>query len=510
MKEIVVVGGGTAGWLTALYAKKVFPKQNVTVIQSKDIGILGAGEGSVPKLINLLDLLEIPVAHLVRDCDATIKNGIKFTNWNKDKGFYYHSFQSSRELSLDGIGIDKSYISTLPSLASSVSHKEKLNSFDFVQKLSEKNLVPLIKIQGVPSNSNRILDFQNLGTFSIHFNAVKLANKLQSIAEKRKIKCIEKTIVDVVLDEEKNIKSLSLEDGSSVNCDFVFDCSGFAKLIIGKLYNGKWNSHLSKLPVDSAIPFFLEMDKEIPPYTESIAMKYGWMWKIPLQSRYGCGYVYDSSLISEDEAIAELEEFIGFKPEYPRKDKGSFKFTPGYYEEPWINNCIAIGLSSGFIEPLEATSIWTSILSLSYVLSSPEMLYKNNQSARDDFNKYFRNISNQVIDFIYFHYMTDRDDTEFWKKFTYENAPDSLKNTLDLWDVRLPKVSDSWGKIWGIESWLSVASGLNKINQGLIDIVLEKSEIQKQSNKIYLEQKRLHDQLLLVCAKHKEFLDYIR
>lgn len=500
MKNIVIVGGGSAGWLTALYTQRIFPEKNITVIESSEIGILGAGEGTTPHLINLLDFLGVEITDIILNCDATIKNGIKFTNWNGDGKYYYHSFGADSDLDFNAVKIHERAIAFPSAILSAIHLEGTTAGIDFSQKVSEVNKVPFYI--NPP-------DYRFHGHYSIHFNASKLANRLKEIAVSRNISVIDSKIEDFILDENKNIKQIVIENNQKIESDFIFDCSGFHRLIIGKLFNSQWKSHSEHLPVDTGLPFFIEMDKEIPPYTEAIAMKYGWVWKIPLQSRYGCGYVYDSSLITEEEAIIELENYLGFEPEYPRKNKGSFKFKAGYYEEPWINNCIAVGLSAGFIEPLEATSIWISMMALQRVLSSPEILYHNNERIRNEFNKFFKKINDEVVDFIYFHYMTDRKDTEFWNKFSIENAPKDVKEMLSIWDYRLPIFSDSSGKIWSIHSWLSVASGINKINKKIIDEVCEYSNAQKYGLSLYNDLKIRQEDVAKTCDNHNDFIKRI-
>jgi hypothetical protein len=193
-------------------------------------------------------------------------------------------------------------------------------------------------------------------------------------------------------------ESLILENNEEQLVDFVFDCSGFHRLLIGKHFNSEWASYKEYLPVDMAVPFFIPIDEEIPPYTEAIAMKYGWMWKIPLQNRYGCGYVFDSSLISEEDAAKEIEEYLGFVPEYPRKNKGAFKFNAGGYKTPWVKNCIAIGLASNFIEPLEATSIFSSIDSLRRAVFNTLSLEECNDDIIDRYNKEIESINSALAD----------------------------------------------------------------------------------------------------------------
>jgi tryptophan 7-halogenase len=509
-KSVVVVGGGTAGWLTALKAQRSYPNLNITVIESSDIGILGAGEGSTPYLVDFFDHLNISLSDLIQNCDATIKNGIKFTNWNNDGDFYYHGFSTrDRNLGLDPMS--DMFLSNSSLMLASISLNDNLKEIDFTEKISEKNKVPFIledkKIDfGFVAKKNPILDYKKVGQVSIHFNATKLANRLKEIGLERGIKLIDGTIKNVSLDSNNNVSSLTLDNNENILCDFVFDCSGFHRLIIGKVYNAKWKSYKDFLPVDSAVPFFIEMTDKIPPYTEAIAMKYGWMWKIPLQTRFGCGYVYDSSLISEEDAVKEIEEFLGYEPTYPRKDKGGFKFSAGCYEEPWINNCVSIGLAANFVEPLEATSIWVSIVGLTRLFNNPLWIFENSQSIRDEYNNHIVDMNNSISDFIYFHYMTLRDDTEFWKKFSYENAPKTLQEKINKWQYRMPNVFDS-DPFWTSYSWIFLGSAHNTINKNIAKVYLENSSDYGKGLEMHEYYRNYQNYKIAECSDHREFLE---
>lgn len=505
-KNIVVVGGGSSGWLTALAALKAYPNLQITVVESKEIGILGAGEGSVPHLVKFFDYLGISVSDLVKTCDATLKNGIKFTNWNNDDKFYYHGF-SPVDPQLKPSAAGSGYILTHPLMAASLVLNNSVNEIDFVESISENNKAPFVfKTRG---DKDPILDYQNLSSFSLHFNATKLAGRLKEIGVERGIKVIDNTITEVVLDIDKNVSGLCLDNNETILCDFVFDCSGFHRIIIGKVFDAKWKSYKEFLPSDSAVPFFIDMTDNIPPYTEAIAMKYGWVWKIPLQNRFGCGYVYDSSLISEADAIKEIEEMLGYAPTYPRKDKGGFKFDAGCYEEPWTNNCIAIGLSAGFIEPLEATSLWVTISALNNVFGSPEWLLNNVQEIRKEFNTTIYEMNSEIVNFIYLHYMGLRKDTLFWHKFSYENAPQALKEKIDLWQNRLPNKNDSGG-YFQFASWFLIGSGINIINKSVAQKYIDNSEDYKKGMDLYkyyldYQKYKTHE-----CLDHREFLEVLK
>lgn len=503
-KNIVVVGGGTAGWITALYLKKLYNSFNITVLESTDIGILGAGEGSDPALTGFLSMVDIELNDMIKNCDATIKTGIKFTNWNNDGKFYYHPFKVEPST---GLWMDNLQHKTSSLMIASIFKNKNYSDINFIEKVSEENRVPFVSKD--LQNTNFKNDYDILADYSIHFNASKFANRLKEIGLERGINLIDGILKNVNLDINNNVTSLILEDDQRVNCDFVFDCSGFNRLIIGKVFNSKWKSYGDFLPVNAAVPFFLKVDKDIPPYTEAIAMRYGWIWKIPLQSRIGCGYAYDSTLISEEEAVNEIEAYLGYEPEYPRKNKGGFKFSAGCYEEVWINNCVAVGLASSFIEPLEATSITASLILLNRLLENPEWLFENNKNVKDEFNKGMLEVVDHVARFIYFHYLGERKDTEFWNKFSYENAPEKLKEKLNLWQERFPNIDDTTNSRPYL-SWLLVGLGVNAINKNLADKYIEGSERYRNSLSTYDYFVDLQNQKVAECIKHTEFLENLK
>jgi tryptophan halogenase len=436
IRDITIIGGGTAGWLTALYVKTVMPTKIVTVVESKEIGILGAGEGSTPPLISLLDVLEIPFSKLVKDTGATVKNAIKFTNWNGEgeKDFYYNSFTPFGNLSPYALGIERFAAGNPPLWGLAVAAEDSQIEYDYMAAISEQSKVPFrIKKDEQYSAANPIFQFEQMSGFSMHFDARKLADTLKEIAMERGIIHIEGEVNDFTEDEHGDVDLLKLAHGAEIKTDFIFDCTGFKSFFTDK-FKTKWISYKEYLTVDSAVPFFLDMERPIPPYTEAVAMNYGWIWKIPLQDRYGCGYVYDSNYVSEEEARAEIVEWLGYEPEWPRKT--AFKFEAGCYAEPWKKNVISTGLSAGFIEPLEATSIWSSMISIARVLGNTESLYRRDDRIRQDYNKYVSTIHERIAGFIYLHYMGGRTDTEFWKHFTKENAPEYLKSMLDIVETR--------------------------------------------------------------------------
>jgi tryptophan 7-halogenase len=484
MKNIVVVGGGTAGWITALYSKKIFPNDNITLIESQEIGILGAGEGSTKHLVEILNYLDIGIKELIKETKCTIKTGIKFTNWSKDKDYYYHDF------TLEESPFDESYFNPkdtdydFPILKYErfLNIVEKNTNSSVNDTYSDNKLLPFTFTKDKENNFDLWYKYSG---HSIHFDARLLASFLSKIGISRNIKLIQDTIVDIETNDKNDIISLKLNHNNNVKTDFVFDCSGFARLIIGKHYNSKWKSFSEYLPMKRALPFFIDIDTEnIPSYTEAIAMDYGWMWKIPLQHRYGCGYVFDSDYINEDQAQEEIEKFLGFKPIYPKTNGKSFTFDAGCFEEVWINNCLAVGLSSGFIEPLEATSIGQSIMLLKHFFMQKHKIFSDEVETKKIFNEYYVRDTESIVDFLGLHYTTNKDNSEFWINFDKNNKKSkNLLNNLHL--LKNSVLTKIYDEIWfNRHSYYIVALGNKLIDLNNIKSIYQNWVNEKKYNEL--------------------------
>jgi tryptophan halogenase len=343
-----------------------------------------------------------------------------------------------------------------------------------------KNDVPFIKKQ--EENNKNFRDFDIYNRFSIHFDARLFAMFLSKVGISRGIKVIDANVTSFETDDSDNITKVNLDREEPIDCDFIFDCSGLHRLVIGKHYKSKWISFSKHLPAKKAIPFFLDIDKEsIEPYTDSIAMEYGWMWKIPLQHRYGCGYVFDSDFITDDQAKEEVENFLGQKIVSPR----TFSFNPGHYEKIWNKNSIAVGLSSGFVEPLEATSIMQQMHSLKFIFSPIKDIFEMDIDHVEKVNREYTKDCNEVLNIIYLHYMTDKTNTEFWKNFTVNNEmPESLKK--DIEEVNAYTHVEGKNNFFKSRSYYAIMDGNNIIDRTLLKKIYEE-KLKKYHNTVKLE-----------------------
>ena len=510
--KFVIVGGGSAGWITALFVQKQFPLSTITVIQSSEIGILGAGEGTTPHIIDFLDEIDIPVSELVKNANATIKNGIKFSNWNGDNKHYYHAFMDNYDLdhtSISEIGHNNFPMLDLEQMANGGS----FDSIGFNPLASERNCVRFTPDTVASYKTlDPILHFKRLGKIALHFDANLLAAYLEKVGRSRGILVIDDIVNEVKTDDHGYMNAINCQ-ASSIDCDFVFDCSGFKRLLIGKFYKTPWKSYKKHLPVNRAMPFFIQNPTQIiPPYTESVAMKWGWMWKIPVQGRHGCGYVFDSNRVSDDDAKKELDYMLGIEVEVPRL----INFEPGRFENVIEKNCMAIGLSSGFIEPLEATSIWTSIMMLHSLMKNVGAIVDRDQLSIDKINKRFAVMNDNTLGFVYFHYITKRADTIFWSEFINDNAvPDSLVELLELSKNNIPSYDEfnQMGVDWAAKSFYACGHGQQFFNPSFARKIFNALNTGARKNEYELIKSQYFKNLNLnlnTLVDHHSFLEYLR
>jgi tryptophan halogenase len=397
--KIVIVGGGTAGWVTAAMWIKETVGHDITVIDSSKVKIIGAGEGSTGSMpwfirdkwpdncVNEIDFL--------RKTKATLKMAIRMKNWKGDGTYYYSPFHGSPT---DGHPIDTAMLGCI--LKYGRSDYASLHSW-----MLEDGLTTFRK-QG-----NRIV--QGLMNHSYHFDGVEVGKYFKDICTKRGVKVIDSEIDDLSFDEEEYLQSIKLKNGDTIEADMWFDCSGFAKVLMSKTKN-KWVSYKNHLPCNSAITFSDDISSKTVRFeTLSETMNAGWMWTIPLQERHGCGYVYCDEYQTYEESLAEIEFKLGKKI----TPLNHIKFEAGKYDKIWYKNIAAVGLSSHFLEPLQATSIHISIMTASVIVYH---CLKNKDSIRSESNKEALNrLCDNMIedskDFIQMHYFAGRKDTPFWK-----------------------------------------------------------------------------------------------
>lgn len=507
--HICVVGGGSAGWMAALWIRQFYPNLTVTVIESSDIGILGAGEGTTPQFVQFLEQIGLNFSEVVKYSNGTIKNSIKFTGWGETN--YYHNFGDIEDLSFTkNFGVNNTNLSLLA--LEQIGNGKNLDDISFTTLTNNKHsvkqlIVPVFrqKMVGQPYTH-----FGKLGDHALHFNANMLAEQFKKIGKIRNINVIEGKVSTFNTDSKGFLSSISLEDGNSLPVDFVFDCTGLARKIIGEFYKGKYISYKEYLPVNRAIPFTqkLQEDDTIPPYTEAIAMDYGWSWKIPTSNRFGCGYVFDSNRITDEIAKREIDKLTGVNNEV----KKIFSFEAGVYETPWIKNCISLGLSSGFIEPLEATSIWVTVMSLRSFSNYIKGVTHRDENSINFYNKNVNELNYEILNFVYFHYLTRKTNTKFWKDFYNDTKTPSIVEELISNDCDPLLFLNTKIKYFDIPNWLQVGAGIGIFNKDKVNDTFN-ALVSGKTRDSYIQKKQVHlDNIKVVSSgviDHKSYLQFI-
>jgi tryptophan halogenase len=516
MKKIVVVGGGSAGWMSALFAQKLFPDSKVTLIESSSIDIIGVGESTTPPIISLFEFIDVSIADLVINVGATFKSSIKFTNWNGDGQHYFHGYRAtdpeinfySHSKMSPYSDNDLPFYSTKSFMAiHDLFHKENLDDIHASSVMSKYNRVPLSynrEYEKYPP----IFRFDRHAEFALHFNARLLVEYLRKIGVERGIELIDGIVETSNSDENGFIQSLQLNENRQIECDFVFDCTGMARIFSEKHFKSNFKSYASHLPVKKAIPFFVENKGKTPVYTEAVSMKYGWMWKIPVEGRFGCGYVFDSDYINSDQAYEEASQMFDQEIVVPKV----ISFTPGYFTTPWNKNVLSVGLSSGFVEPLEATSIWITTMSLFLFAENLSGAVMKDQKCVDEYNKEFIRNTDSILNLVFTHYVNQRTDTDFWKEFTSKNKlPTSLQSVFDILDYRLLSGKDRHLlNLFSEESWLVVCAGNKLLPRDIIEKEYQVYNIENNlRNKIDRFKFKL-DSITRKCIDHDLLLSYLR
>lgn len=417
IKNVVIIGGGTAGWITASLLAKVLGKTlNITLIESEQIGIVGVGEATIPPIINFNSALGLDEKEFVKATQGTIKLGIQFENWNQPGDSYMHAFGD--------VGKSFPFCDFHHFWLKQRQQGDKSNFWDY-------SLNYQAAIQNKFAKFNQIKGTSLPGiTYAYHFDASLYAKFLRKFSEGIGVKRIEGIVKTVKQNDETGyIESLQLENGQQIDGDLFVDCTGLAALLIEKTLHTGYEDWSHWLPCDRAVALPCESVKPIEPYTRSIAHDFGWRWRIPLQHRTGNGLVYSSKFISDKEAIETLRRNLD-APELatPRV----IPFRTGRRRQQWHKNVIAIGLSSGFLEPLESTSIHliqtAAIRLLKFFphngIKESEVAMYNRQSKME-----FENIR----DFIILHYkLNSRDDSPFWRHCQRMEIPESLQRKISL------------------------------------------------------------------------------
>jgi tryptophan halogenase len=444
INSIVIVGGGTAGWMCAAALSKVLRgRYRIVLVESDEIGTVGVGEATIPHIRTFNELLEINENEFIRATQGSFKLGIEFVDWGKIGDRYIHGFGRIGQ-NLWTIGFEQ-YWQRMHRLGKA----PELSDYCINHVASRRNkfMRPSNEVKNSPLNEI---------AYAFHFDAGLYARFLRKFSEQRGVERVEGRIVDVALHGESgHITSVKLASGTEVEGELFLDCSGFRGLLIEQTLRTGFEDWTHWLPCDRAIAVPCEPIGPLLPYTRSTAHRAGWQWRIPLQHRIGNGHVFSSQHMSVDEATAVLLANLDGRP---TAEPRTLKFATGRRRLAWNKNCIAVGLASGFIEPLESTSIHlvqTMIARL--MVFFPDRGFSAVDIA--EFNREAQFEYERIRDFIILHYhATQRDDSDFWRSCRNMAVPDTLRHKMDMYQSHGRIFRDSH-ELFADLAWLQVMHG---------------------------------------------------
>ncbi len=462
-QRLVIAGGGTAGWMAAAAFTRLLGKEvDVTLIESSEIGTVGVGEATIPTLVFFHKLLKINEQEFMAQTNATFKLGINFENWKDLEHAYLHAFGVTGK-DCWAAGFQHFWMRGL---------KEGLAT-DFGDYCLERKAAEANKFAHLPNNGLN---------YAYHIDATRYAGFLRNLAEKEGLRRIDSTIKEVTTREQDGfITALTLASGEVIEGDFFVDCTGFKGLLIEKALHTGYEDWSHWLPCDSAVAVQTESVGEPIPYTRCIAHEAGWQWRIPLQNRVGNGMVFCSNYFSDDEVIEKLLNNVEGKP---LNDPRVIHFRTGKRRKQWNRNCLALGLASGFLEPLESTSIHLiqqGIVRFLRMFPTAGIV----QEDIDEFNRQADFDIEHIRDFIILHYhVTNRTDSLFWRHCRQMDIPASLRHRIDLFK-KTGRVFREGSELFD-DSWQQVMIGQGLMPQSYHPIVdtMSRQELETLLNSI--------------------------
>jgi tryptophan halogenase len=437
VRRVVIAGGGTAGWMTAALLGKLMGKLlDIKLVESEEIGTIGVGEATIPALHVYHELMGINEAEFMAETQATFKLGIAFEGWKTQGQDYIHSFGLT--------GKDHWSAGFQHFWLKGVSRGLAKRYGDYCLELRA-------------AEENRFAHLPNQGmNYAYHLDATRYARYLRGMSEGYGVQRIEGKIARVLREGESGpITALQMESGARVEGDLFIDCTGFRSLLLGETLGVGYEDWTHWLPCDRAVAVQTASVREAPPFTRSIAHSFGWQWRIPLQHRVGNGLVYSSKELSDADAPDVLKRHVeGELITQPRL----LRFLPGQRHQVWAQNCIAIGLSSGFIEPLESTSIHLiqrAAIRLARLFPAGGI----RQADVDEFNRQTQFDLEHIRDFIILHYhVTQRDDSALWRHVRTMQVPDTLRHRIELF-AETGRVFRPLDELFAENSWIQVLMG---------------------------------------------------
>ena len=510
MKNIVIVGGGTAGWMAAIAIAGRFPDKRITVVDPLAVGPIGVGESVTGVVFEFVadPHHRLSMGEFFRRCDATFKTGIWYKNWQ---------------------GPGTEYLAPIDTPSAYFKHWYPTNTEEFYALIAADGAkLGNVQLYSHLMRSNRTDYFYNpdgsvnsqLAYASCQFDALKFAGWLREVAAQREnIKHIDGVVESFEQNAENGfVTKIRTQAGQEIAGDFFLDCTGFHRLLFAKAHQPKWISYADYIKVDSAIPFFVPYvpNEPIPTYTMATAMPHGWMWQIPTQSRLGKGYLFASRYIDEQQAIAEIRASGADPGDNPR----ILRFEPGRFEKQWIGNVCAVGLSGGFIEPLEASTIHGMYVQIRLLteLFLPFCQAESCRSLAAQYNHLVQAAYEDYLDFISFHYHTGRSDTEFWRDYQQPAAITPANQArMEKWKYAFPMREDfaavysqRAGHTTGLVVWAPMLCGLGLWRAEQARQVVQMSRYSQMLQENTARYIQTRNRITAAALTHAETLRYVR
>lgn len=465
IRSVTIVGGGTAGWMSASYLKAAFGDRiDVTLIESEQVKRIGVGEATFSTVRHFFDYLGLDEREWLPKCAGSYKLGIRFENWRKPGEYFYHPFERLR--GADGFSLAEWWLE-LGDRSQPFDRSCFITTALCDAKRSPRMLDGSLFASSLDGDLGKsTLDDQRAQfPYAYHFDADAVARFLAEYGKERGVRHIVDNVTDVSQDSRGWISGVSTENHGTVTGDLFVDCTGFRGMLINKTLGERFQSFEDVLPNNRAIALRVPREDatDMNPYTTATAMSAGWAWTIPLFRRNGNGYVYSDQFITPDEAERELREKVA--PGRDDLEANHIRMRIGRNDNSWVHNCVAIGLSSAFVEPLESTGIF-------FIQHAIEQLVKHfpdqgfDQRMVAAYNRRINNAVDGVKEFLILHYRSaDREDTPYWKEAKTRPLPESVRTKLDLAESHLLDDETIWPYYHGFESysWNTMNLGLGRI-----------------------------------------------
>ncbi|GAA4545306.1 tryptophan halogenase family protein [Amycolatopsis samaneae] len=457
VKNVVIVGGGTSGWMTASYLTAAFgDRVTVTLVESPGVPTIGVGEATFSTVRHFFDYLGLDERVWMPECQATYKLGIRFENWRAKGHHFYHPFERLRVV--DGFPITDWWLHQgtgdrfdqdcflIASLCDAKRSPRYLSGQLFEQEFSEG---------GADGMYRTTLSEQNTQfPYAYHFDAAQLARYLTRYGVDRGVRHVLDDVTEVALDQRGWISHVVTREHGELAGDLFVDCTGFRGMLLNQALGVPFQSYQDTLPNDRAVALRVPVDmaaRGIRPCTTATAQDAGWIWTIPLFGRLGTGYVYSSDYCTPDKAEQTLREFVG--PAANDLEANHIRMRIGRSAESWVHNCVAVGLSSGFVEPLESTGIF-------FIQNAVEQLVKHfpnrgwDERLRRAYNRQVAHVMDGVREFLVLHYYAAaRADNQYWQDTKTRPVPGELAERIEQWQVKLPDTDSVFPHYHGFESY---------------------------------------------------------